>query len=305
MIKHLMSLTEHSLEVSSKLGTLDRLDDSLSAVRMYDVEDISTESSSAFLRAVGIQGNINVDKEIILKHLEKIQMEVAKEVFMGSRNISNVIDGALRVIKDSYTRLNKDMAGEDRRTLEYSLIAFDAQTAQVNNKVTTFPQFLSQVRELNNIVSLVTDDLQSGILDLVTTNLEKPSKGLGIYILSNLENNKGYLNNATLTYKVDPIRGWRFQFNVKRRDVTGRHTWSIQYNDQVALRKYLKEMIEILEVANDKLNFSKILGEYRQDKKLNKGNLEVAYRFYIPMIVSYIRVIYLISDILREYLDND
>lgn len=304
MFKQLLSLTEHSLEVSSKLSILDRLDDSLSAINLYGDSDISTESSSAFLRAIGISDGRSLDKDTIVRHLDRIQSEVAKDIFLRGRNINGSIIGILDQLKDSYTFLTKALLTSDKKEVNYQIDPFDSQTAQVNDVVLDIPMFLIEGQNFNKVFSLVTDNLYPGMHELVKTNFEIPDKGMGTYIVSTLKNRGKYLNNATLSYKKDLATGWRFYFDIRRTGSNKRNVWVVDYNDQVRLKKLLGQLIESLEVAATKISFSSLIDDYKVDKKKNKGSLELVYKFYIPMIITHIRVSYLITDTLKHYLDN-
>ena len=78
--------------------------------------------------------------------------------------------------------------------------------------------------------------------------------------------------------------------------------WDIGHAEQLDLKNLLGEFSESIKEANGKV--SKILSEYNVDKKLNKGNLELVYKFYVPLILTHSKISYLISDVLKEYLEN-
>lgn len=305
MNKDLLSLTEHSLEVSSKLSILDRLDDSLSAIQMVAADDVSTESSSALLRAIGIQSDRHLDKETILRHLDKIQSEVMKDIYFPGSDVTQTISGMILYIQATYRDLNLDLIRLDNKEsaeVLYSLAPYDKQTAQVNGRLLDLSQFIKEVKRFNEAFTLITDTLGDRLVALANMGLTTPDPGIGTYVVTHLQNDSRYLNNSRLRYKNDALNGWRFTFDVQRNDIRERKVWSIGHQEQTILRILLGELSQSLEIANQRVNYTATLGKYKSDRQSNKGNLNLVYRFYIPLIITHTKIMYLISDVLKDYL---
>lgn len=303
MVKHLLHLSECSLEVSSNLNIIDRLDDSLSAIQMSTEEDISTESS-ALLRAIGIQNERGLVKDTVLYHLDAIQNEVAKEIFLSGRNLESVLKEVVRVTKDTTLDINAKIPTRNKASIDYLLSKFDTQTIQVNDRVCTLDQFIKESHRLSDTLKLLGGKMYPLVSELISTNMETVDKGAGTALLSNIPNNQSLLNNATLSYKKDIVSGWKFQFNIKRRDVKETQ-WVVGSRDTLFLKEALKSLVGTLDEVVDTIEFTAILDEYKKDRRANRRKLELIYRFYVPMIITQVRVIYLIIDILNNYIHEN
>lgn len=302
MYKSMLSLQELSLELSNAYGIIDRLDDSILATGLHDKEDVSTESSSPLLRAIGIQNADRLDKVTLIRHLDSIHYEVAKTILANSKLLDSTVIDTTEYLRANLSANKKflKLAKNNPNKAHMTLRGYDKQTIQVKGKVTTLDIFIGKVVELIYLTDILTKKMHRHVTELVTQDFDSPDKGYLELLLKEVGPRLILLNNSEITLDAT-LDGVKFRCVTIRNDIKDKVVYTIDSNDYVRLYDSFSDLIDVIDAYNSNVSLKGLIERYRKDTKKNRVWLDMVTKFYVPYYMTLFRVAYLISDLLDVY----
>lgn len=291
MHKHLLDLQELSLELSSHVETLDRATDALSATKAYRVDDISNESSSAFMRAIGLESGTNVKRDELLALMEKIYRDATANTYRKVRQFDGSLSAMLHHLKGQVEFYSPRVQLD--KPVRYVPDSYSRQTLTVKNTPTNDLSFMIEAKRFLQLFGTLAVELSPQVMKTTQVSDATPDPGYGLEIIKRVHSQEAILNNTTIRYHNYTYKPWRWQVVTERptRPTKEVSFWisSTYYTDLYSL---LQAYVSVFEEGLHKgVGFKDLKGS-------DPATYAVTMKLYIPLFMILARITHVITEMM-------
>ncbi len=297
MFKKLLTLQELSLELSSDLGVYGRLIDSIDATNYHEAEDISTESSSPFLRAIGLQSDTKINKFTLIGYLVQIAYTVAKDMYRKNAHFYSVLKDAISYLKEHTENLPSTIKSNDR--VIYSPDMYSQQTMTLNSNVLDKKELFNAINSFMGIFKILTDTHIKNVFESSTASLDKPDPGYTTELLKTIKSRVNVLNNTTISYKKKSDGSYEWKADTIRSRNDKNIKMSLDSDDVKDLYQCMVVSVEMLEKSVKHSYFDYSVGTTDAKKRY-----DVVHKMYIDLYATMVRIVFLMNEMYHTFKDT-
>lgn len=293
MLKHLLMLQELSLELASDMGTYQRLVDSKCATEEHESEEISTESSSPFLRAIGLDRGIKLDKFTMIGHLDELAYTVAKDMYRKEAHFYSMLTQIVEYFKNNLIKLKRDVKSEYVAT--YLPDMYSQQTMVVANRLLGKEDFYRAAYKFSDLFEALTVTYARHVNESARSDLHSPDPGYKVTLVKNVKAVNHVLNNTIVSYKPKKdVLEWRSVTHRSR--INNKHPIELTSKDMRVIYNLMTHCVELLEksIAHDYYN-------YRSGNN-DRPTYNTVSKMYLDLYATMIRIVFLLNEMYSHFM---